>query len=508
MIHTLMERTIRRDNDKSFWLLIALVLLNLIVGAAIGFAPINPMMLWGGFLVLCITAALLLPLLYVWQRDGTLLQPITTFVVTAFGYVLGSIFLLFGGQSNSLDYALNDTNLSSFVAALGVVLLGILSFMFAYLLFSRGRYPDEVSTDGEHKVIVEESKPPVGLLLAILVLCGLGLIGYYLFVSSSGGLSFLLNNIYGRTLFRGSEYYRVLFRYLQVATWVWFAYDRDCLKKPFFWALVILNVIMLISLGTRAPIIIYVFWFIVLHVLRSGKMKVSITPGRFMRYIFGGTLFAVFAASIMFGLLAWRSASVTARQERRALTGDLIATQLVSYSERDLFLSTTLGQANLASIESVATVVEAVPDRIPLLYGKTIYWIFLLPIPRAIWPEKPVVTTGVYIERALYDSNAAAGGVPPSWIGELFLNWHIGGVIVGCFLFGLGSAYVYRWYNRQRYHTPLVQLSYTLYMIYFMFTLTKTEFKTAVNSTIMILIPIVMAYVIMQLIKPTVESAH
>lgn len=65
------------------------------------------------------------------------------------------------------------------------------------------------------------------------------------------------------------------------------------------------------------------------------------------------------------------------------------------------------------------------------------YWTFAW-IPRALWPDKPVVTLGPHVKQEVLGIRNTVGGVNPTGPGEAFLNFGWLGMLVG---FGLGAMY-------------------------------------------------------------------
>jgi hypothetical protein len=89
---------------------------------------------------------------------------------------------------------------------------------------------------------------------------------------------------------------------------------------------------------------------------------------------------------------------------------------------------------NQIDLPKTAHIVAAVPEELPLEYGRTILRWVLAPIPRSLWPDKPVIPPGPVVGHTLYGQRVA--GVPPSLVAELYWNFHWPGVIIGAF--GLG----------------------------------------------------------------------
>jgi oligosaccharide repeat unit polymerase len=156
------------------------------------------------------------------------------------------------------------------------------------------------------------------------------------------------------------------------------------------------------------------------------------------------------------------------------------------------------GQAHSGGMEVLSTIIENVPERIPYLYGKSYLWTILNVIPRRYWPEKPG-TIGLYLNREFTNSKAISG-VPPSLIGEFYLNYSMLGVIIGCFLFGNISALILRkYYNNLE--NPKYQLLYTSYLVYFIPIMVRTEIRSAINNFAYIIITLLIGSIIIKPLK-------
>ena len=94
-------------------------------------------------------------------------------------------------------------------------------------------------------------------------------------------------------------------------------------------------------------------------------------------------------------------------------------------------------------LRHVKDVVIAVPDQLDFQVGKTFLNLLVKPIPSAIWKNKPrgagqIVTKYLYPQA--YNLKVT---VAPSLLAELYLNFHIIGVILGFFLFGIFCKTLY-----------------------------------------------------------------
>jgi len=81
---------------------------------------------------------------------------------------------------------------------------------------------------------------------------------------------------------------------------------------------------------------------------------------------------------------------------------------------------------------NLANILANVPDKWEFQYGKThISWL-LAPIPRILWPYKPAINVGEEIKFFIYDYSRGkpGGAVPPTIIGELYINFGILGLLI------------------------------------------------------------------------------
>ena len=490
------------------------LIFSILFGVLISIVPWEPLRLEAVILTIFIFFVLFIPVFYlVVLRRQSILQPITVFSIVAFGYVSGSIYLLTGGQSGPFSYRLTELNFPHFVESLLYILVGVSCFQVGYLVTLKGKVRSKVASRKtsqlenrvEPNYKIESSK----LNFAIVLLTIMGLAGYYLFVSSSGGLSFLFQNIIFRNQLRTTEYYRLLFGFAQTANWLWFASDEQATTKPLYWIHYFINLLCLISLGNRGITILFVVFLLILSELRQSGNTVSNARYLYQRFskLF---LFVIVFFSIGLGVLAWRRASIQAVRGNE-FTVASIRENFVSLLDSEQLVNFLAGAGNLASIEAVATIVEAVPEKVPLLWGQSFYWLLLSPIPRVIWPDKPT-TLGIVLKRILLDPNAEGGGVPPSWIGDLFLNFHVVGVVIGCLFFGFLAARTYRYFLTNR-HRFFVQVFYVNFLVYFVFNLTKTEFRTAVVRFLGFFASLALAYLISRVknvsySKSSFKTAH
>jgi oligosaccharide repeat unit polymerase len=102
---------------------------------------------------------------------------------------------------------------------------------------------------------------------------------------------------------------------------------------------------------------------------------------------------------------------------------------------------------SLDTYYQLARTLDYFPARAGFLDGYSFYGVIANPVPRALWPGKPI---GVgKLASLLYDGNPQ-NSIGLSLPGELYANFGYVGSLLGMFLFGLLAAAVYSWYMRQR----------------------------------------------------------
>lgn len=91
---------------------------------------------------------------------------------------------------------------------------------------------------------------------------------------------------------------------------------------------------------------------------------------------------------------------------------------------------------NLNDGSKQAHIIRSVPDELEFQNGNTIATALLTPIPREIWPGKPIVSSGPIVGREIY--GLARSGVPPGLIAELYWNFGLVGMAPIAGLVGVG----------------------------------------------------------------------
>ncbi|MFL0459400.1 O-antigen polymerase [Kytococcus sedentarius] len=97
---------------------------------------------------------------------------------------------------------------------------------------------------------------------------------------------------------------------------------------------------------------------------------------------------------------------------------------------------------NAFDLSKTMHILDAVPEVLPYQRGATIANYIFAPIPRSVWPDKPLVSPGPIIGEEIY--GLPQTGVPPGLVGESVWNFGLLPGIAFCFLVGLFLGLVER----------------------------------------------------------------
>jgi len=117
--------------------------------------------------------------------------------------------------------------------------------------------------------------------------------------------------------------------------------------------------------------------------------------------------------------------------------------------------------ADRGGITALSHIVAETPHDLPYRFGETLLIWIVFPIPRAIWPGKPV-NVGGQIAAEIY---GAGNGTPPTLIGELYWNFGILGVLGGMFVLGIALRSLVTY--RERNGSPWTMLFSTVLLLQF-----------------------------------------
>lgn len=322
---------------------------------------------------------------------------------------LQSLFLL----GRTPDFFLKPSII--YVASVGVLTL-------AYLVGSYRRRPDDVPSSWWQEFRFRDN--------VVILACLLALVGFFallVYVRETGGfhitdLSRKRTTVAGGLDQNYQSYgvIRVVNSFSAVALWVVVAHfasqkQRLSLSRLLLIAVLALNAIALpfyASSRTSALLILLIAWTIsrVLSAKPVSYRKIAIVS---------------LVGTMLLGLMTLL----------RQIAQRSVATQVQVSSVFYTALDGIIYNRNFGDMQVTSHVINAIPDLLPYEYGRTILTWFVAPIPRSIWPEKPVVNVGPLIGTTLYGTTGS--GVPPGFVADFYLNFGVAGALLGSLVLGL-----------------------------------------------------------------------
>ncbi len=166
------------------------------------------------------------------------------------------------------------------------------------------------------------------------------------------------------------------------------------------------------------------------------------------------------------------------------------------------FLSST----NLSDIRLFVLVANVYGRLLPWQYGTTLLRIGMQFVPRTLWPNKPL-DLGLEIA-SLYAGPNPLAGTPPGFFPEMYLNFHIVGVLIGGFGLGAILAAMYRAWILER-PTAARVVMYAI-LVPTILIVPSATFANAVMRAVIPIMTIVIAYRVVPLhakrIQPLLAS--
>lgn len=156
-----------------------------------------------------------------------------------------------------------------------------------------------------------------------------------------------------------------------------------------------------------------------------------------------------------------------------------------------------LGNRNWLGVTKTAHVMRSVPAEVDYQKGKSLVTWMVAAIPRTVWPDKPVIRVGIMLGEEVFEKGRRTSGVPPGFIGELYLNFGYPGVLLGMLMLGAVLRLLYQGFWPHLGRSPSALLIYVVIVFPLAFTLVTTDVSgTAIEIgrsliTLAILLPLV-----------------
>ncbi|SNC61763.1 oligosaccharide repeat unit polymerase [Kytococcus aerolatus] len=323
-----------------------------------------------------------------------------------------------------------------------VYLLGIALFTAGYIFAG----PEKEFKGSPLRIL---SKPVLGPSTPVVVLlCALiGLAALYMYVSAAGGVN--LSDFSSKARSGGTEISqdyeshgvaRSLTQFSVVAFWLHVAYSLRPGNKIRLLSTEVVAGVLLFILSCLFPIItnarsdIAYTVFVALAIASLLKR-----PPKLIALL----LVTVVGIGVINFLTLSRGSSTSEVE-----LSDVLAVSVIEES--------VIYNRNFADLYNASHIIANTPEVLPSANGSTITGWLAAPIPRALWPEKPLVNPGPIVGEYIYGNGRS--GVPPGIVAEMWWNWQWPGIVVGTFVGGILVGLVSRLKNISSASTAWIAL--------------------------------------------------
>lgn len=307
----------------------------------------------------------------------------------------------------------NDTILQAFLIYIGISILFLIGYRIASI---KEKSPTDIYLDERYFISKSVFLSFIGFLTFIIVL-------YF-----AGGISGLLAGSSDRTrVFAGLQGFFLVLNVLASVSIAWLVRLTKKKRGHFEVALYLIYTLFITALialqGQKSTIFIIAVTAAVIFNIRV--KKIGIIP------------ISIFSVLLFLSLMAYH----VFKQEY------LVLGRVVSISGGEQFwssLSDFLNQqifGNFMQLQTMSVLIEGMPNPLEFQYGNTYLAGLLLLVPRSIFPDKPLPSTGVFTEAFWPDAWRSLGTtLPPGVFGEAYMNFGTYGALamglLGGFMMG------------------------------------------------------------------------
>ena len=152
-------------------------------------------------------------------------------------------------------------------------------------------------------------------------------------------------------------------------------------------------------------------------------------------------------------------------------------------------LAPIMGSSNFLAVGKTAMLIEKVPNSYAHTYGSTYGLWLIAPIPRAFWPEKPIVRIGGVLGAAIFGSDQRSG-IPPGSVGEAYLNFGWIGIPIMMGFLGCMLKLFYNTFGRYAYSNINHAIIYSSAIVFVAFSGISADFTAVMSNGLQRIVPL------------------
>jgi len=299
-----------------------------------------------------------------------------------------------------------------------ILSIAILWSIFGLLFYYLGFLSNTGTLLSKKIPMMELKVSPKILRLIVVCFTVFAIIAYYLLMQKLGGVMYVifhLGVIRGLRIlaFGGVGYLTIWLDFLVIISFILHIWSiKNHKKSKLIWVHSLIVLLLIGFCGSRMLILRYILGILIIYNYSYKKLN-------FKQILYFALCFLILSQTY-----------VAFRYDFRSFKD-----WITSF---DKILTSIFG--DISAIRVFARVLQEVPSRYPYLIGKTyldaLINLLYLPFPRTIFKDKPIILSiGDYVGKTFFPEYPV--GLPPTILGEAYLNFSYAGIFFEMFLFGI-----------------------------------------------------------------------